>query len=235
MRLVGLAGLVLLLSSLLASAKAFPSSHSIHIHHHLAPGRSQDLLPVHTLERRKDKKSVPRPGLSPQSQNDFYEDVSRYAAQSYCEHLDIGSKVGTDGTVLWREGDGSYNPRVYIAFSPTLGLVVGHEGTNKTSIVSIAFDIDFSAVSPRPGLQWLGPGVKINKGFQQAWNDTSNSVMMKMKEFTKQYPDAGIVTTGHSLGASTGLLSALELSHNFNVSVRFVGFGLPRVGNRKVS
>jgi predicted lipase len=89
-------------------------------------------------------------------------------------------------------------------------------------------------VSPRPGLKWLGPGVRISKGLQQAWNTTSDSVMTKMKEFIGQYPDAGIVTTGHSLGASSALLTALMLNHHFNVSVKVVGVGLPRLGNRKV-
>lgn len=49
---------------------------------------------------------------------------------SYCTDLAVGSKVGSklDGTVLWKMGDGGTIQQVYVAYSPSLGIVVSYEG-----------------------------------------------------------------------------------------------------------
>jgi hypothetical protein len=51
-----------------------------------------------------------------------------FAADAYCTGLQNGSDVGTDGTVLWKMGDGNHLQMVYVAYSPTLGIVVAHQG-----------------------------------------------------------------------------------------------------------
>lgn len=40
----------------------------------------------------------------------------------------MDAKVGLDGVVLWKMGDGMKIQNVYVAYSKTLGIVVAHEG-----------------------------------------------------------------------------------------------------------
>lgn len=107
-------------------------------------------------------------------------------------------------------------------------------GTNKTSFTSVANDIKFRLTAPWKGLDWLEPGVKIGNGFQEVWDDTAQWVLDEVRKAKNQHPAASISTTGHSLGGSTSLLSALHLSHNLNTAVKVIAFGMPRTGNKKV-
>lgn len=47
---------------------------------------------------------------------------------SYCTDLQVGSRVGSDGTVLFKTGNGDDIQMAYVAYSPTQGIVVGHQG-----------------------------------------------------------------------------------------------------------
>lgn len=107
-------------------------------------------------------------------------------------------------------------------------------GTNKSSIASVANDLDFSLIAPFDTLNWLGPGVKIGRGFQEAWFDTALQILDQVKAIKQQYSNASIVVTGHSLGASTALLGALHLNHALEVPISTIVFGLPRTGNQAV-
>jgi pimeloyl-ACP methyl ester carboxylesterase len=89
-------------------------------------------------------------------------------------------------------------------------------------------------ISPWKGLEWLGPDVKIARGFQEAWDDSAQQVLDQVRLAKDRYPDARITTTGHSLGGAIALLGALHLSHFLSADVKVVVFGMPRVGNREV-
>jgi alpha-beta hydrolase superfamily lysophospholipase len=89
-------------------------------------------------------------------------------------------------------------------------------------------------VAPWKGLDWLEPGVKIGEGFQEVWDDTAQRVLDEVRKAKDRHPEASISTTGHSLGGSTALLSALHLNHNLNAPVKVIVFGMPRTGNKKV-
>lgn len=65
---------------------------------------------------------------SPQSTNDHYKELVSYAASAYCSNLEVGSKVGSDGSLLWKMGDGIRIQQVFIAYSESLGIVISHEG-----------------------------------------------------------------------------------------------------------
>jgi hypothetical protein len=52
----------------------------------------------------------------------------------------------------------------------------------------------------------------------------------------KKYPNATILTTGHSLGAALTTISALELSKKFPNRVKEIhNFGCPRIGNEELA
>jgi hypothetical protein len=126
MRLASLAGQVFLfLTCLAVPTIAIPFLHDIN--HLLYPAHKRSTTNI--IETRKVKKPpVVPPDLLPQSQIQVFKDIVEFAAISYCTSLDVGAKIGRDGVVIWRDGDGTYNPRVYIAHSDTLGLIIGHMG-----------------------------------------------------------------------------------------------------------
>lgn len=107
-------------------------------------------------------------------------------------------------------------------------------GTNRTSIDSIANDVDTRLLNPPKELEFLGSGIRISQGFQQAWKDTSQQVLIQVQILKEKYPDANIASTGHSLGAAIALLTSLHLKSALNVDVETVLFGLPRTGNKEV-
>lgn len=46
----------------------------------------------------------------------------------YCTNLAPGNSLGSDGTVLFAAGDGRDVQRVYVAHSPSQGVVVAYQG-----------------------------------------------------------------------------------------------------------
>ena len=54
----------------------------------------------------------------------------------------------------------------------------------------------------------------------------------RVLEWRKKYPKAPIHVTGHSLGASLSILTALELKKQFGNVAEVYNLGQPRVGNK---
>ena len=52
-----------------------------------------------------------------------------------------------------------------------------------------------------------------------------------VQSLLKQYPNARILTTGHSLGGALALIAAVELRRQFTAPVEVHSFGAPRIGN----
>ena len=58
----------------------------------------------------------------------------------------------------------------------------------------------------------------------------------KISALLQRYPNAQIITTGHSLGAALSAIAAIELKSIFNNAKVIVhNFGQPRVGNKKLA
>ncbi|KAK7047045.1 Alpha/Beta hydrolase protein, partial [Favolaschia claudopus] len=133
-------------------------------------------------------------------------------------------------------GDNAATPDAYVAYSRSRNqIIVGHEGTDPTVLLSIKNDVKFS---PTPLLTVLNvagtpSNDEVHNGFQTAWVQTSTVVLNAVKEVQAQVPDASVLVTGHSLGAAISLLDAIFLKQQLpsNTSVQVVGFGRPRVGN----
>ncbi|EPQ26550.1 uncharacterized protein PFL1_05872 [Pseudozyma flocculosa PF-1] len=159
-----------------------------------------------------------------------YQLPAQLAQGAYC-NLPVGGSIA-DLKILWTAGDGNDIPFVYVGYSPSKGIVVSHQGTNTKSFASILNDVDFFLDPTDSRLSFLGSDVKIHGGFQDTWKATADQVLAQVKAARTKYPNAGVFTTGHSLGAAISLLDALYLKNKLpGVSVTSATFGLPRTGN----
>lgn len=68
----------------------------------------------------------PAPVSASSTQLSSYIEPARLAAAAYCP-LTAGRVVGTQAKVLWATGDGRNVQRVYVAYSPSQGIVVAHQ------------------------------------------------------------------------------------------------------------
>ena len=137
-----------------------------------------------------------------------------------------------DATLLWTAGDGRSTPMVFVAYSPTKGVIVSHQGTNSSSFSSILNDADFAMDPINSRLSYLGD-VKVHGGFQDTWLRTADSVLAQVQSALSAHPGSAILTVGHSLGAAISLLDALYLKkHLPSNTVQSIVFGHPRTGNQ---
>ncbi|KAJ6566824.1 Alpha/Beta hydrolase protein [Mycena capillaripes] len=168
--------------------------------------------------------------------------IAAFAAAAYCVRAgvwDCGDSCDKipDTQLVFTIGDDAATPDVYVAYSQSRNqIIVGHEGTDPSQILSVENDIHFS---PTPLLTVLNvagtpDGVEVHNGFQTAWVQTSTLVLGAVKQLQAQVPDASVLVTGHSLGAAISLLDAIFLKQQLpsNTSIQVVGFGRPRVGNQ---
>jgi predicted lipase len=150
--------------------------------------------------------------------------------------------------VIWKAGDGINSQMVFIAQSPSLGIVISHQGTNKSSAASVENDIRMNQVSMHTSLTKIekkvtggqqeqnAEPISVADGFQNAWLQTSDDVLSQIENIIKQNPNQTITITGHSLGAAISLFDALAIQNKFKNSttkVETILFGSPRVGNQQ--
>lgn len=168
---------------------------------------------------------------SPLSDYQQYSFPAQLAQAAYCG-LAVGSTVG-DAKLLWTAGDGRSTPMVYVAYSPSKGVIVSHQGTNMSSFSSILNDADFGKDPVNSRLSYLGSGVEVHGGFQDTWLRTADSVLGQVQSALASHPGSSVLTVGHSLGAAISLLDALYLKNKLpSTAVHSVVFGQPRTGNQ---
>ncbi|SJX62485.1 related to triacylglycerol lipase precursor [Sporisorium reilianum f. sp. reilianum] len=187
-----------------------------------------------SIQARDAERFFVRDNAAPTSPLTNYQQYSfpaQLAQTAYCG-LAVGIKVG-DATLLWTAGDGRSTPMVYVAYSPSKGVIVSHQGTNTSSFASILNDADFDKDPVNSRLSYLGASVEVHGGFQDTWLRTADSVLAQVKSALASHPGSAVLTVGHSLGAAVSLLDALYLKKQLpSNSVRSIVFGQPRTGNQ---
>ena len=159
-----------------------------------------------------------------------YTYPAQLAQAAYCGQP-VNATVG-DAQLLWTAGDGSSIPMVYVAYSPTKGVIVAHQGTNTSSFASIINDADFTLDPVDSRLSYLGE-VQVHGGFQDTWLRTADSVLAQVQSALGQHPNSTVLTVGHSLGAALSLFDALYLKNQLpNSTVTSIVFGQPRTGDK---
>lgn len=192
------------------------------------PAGVQRSIQARDTERLAERGSTAAP--SPLSNYQQYTFPAQLAQAAYCGQP-VGAKVG-DATLLWTAGDGRSTPMVFVAYSPSQGVIVSHQGTNTSSFSSILNDADFGQDPINSRLSYLG-NVEVHGGFQDTWLRTADSVLAQVKSALASHPGSRVLTVGHSLGAAISLLDALYLKKQLpSNSVRSIVFGQPRTGDQ---
>jgi len=179
--------------------------------------------------------------LSP-SEISSFKPFTYFASAAYCNpkqtinwSCDGICKANSDFMPVASGGDGNAVQFWYVGFSPSQKtVVVAHQGTQPSQIDSDLTDLDV----PKKTLDAsLFPGVsssiEVHSGFADEQAKTARKVLSAVQKVMNDHKVSNVTVVGHSLGAALALLDAVYLRiHIFGVSVRIIGYGMPRVGNQ---
>ncbi|KAF9050948.1 Alpha/Beta hydrolase protein [Rhodocollybia butyracea] len=131
-------------------------------------------------------------------------------------------------------GDGSDTQFYFVGYDPSLdAVIVSHQGTDPEEIEDDLTDLfQLTAINPSlfPG---VSSSVEVHNGFGDEQAMTAPTILAAVQQAMSEHGTNSVTTTGHSLGAALSLLDALYLKVQIpSASVKFIGFGLPRVGNQ---
>jgi len=132
-------------------------------------------------------------------------------------------------------GDGSDVQFWYVGFSPSQGtVVVGHQGTDTSSIEADATDADAILKSLNPTLfPGVSSSVEAHSGFANEQAQTAPTILAAVQKAIAAHSATKVTIVGHSLGAAIALLDGVYLPlHISGVSFQVIGYGMPRVGNQ---
>jgi hypothetical protein len=137
--------------------------------------------------------------------------------------------------VLAAGGTGGEIPFYYIAHEPTSNsIVLAHQGTEASNILSIVNDAEFGLVNINSTRFPNTSGVQVHDGFQKTFERTADGVLSGVKSALSSTGATNVLVTGHSLGAAISTMDALMLKINLpsNIKMTTTVFGLPRGGNQ---
>jgi len=168
---------------------------------------------------------------------------AQFSRVAYCSSAAVTSwqcgepcqSLGGGIEVLQAGGDDGLIPMYFIAHDPaTESVVVAHQGTEKSSILSILNDVQIKLVELNatrfPGAD---ENIRVHDGFQKTFERTADGVLSGVQAALAETGANQVVVTGHSLGAAVAMMDALMLKQNLDPSVAITTtlFGLPRGGN----
>ncbi|KAG6829474.1 hypothetical protein H0H87_011346, partial [Tephrocybe sp. NHM501043] len=155
--------------------------------------------------------------------------VTSWKCGAPCESLGGGIEV------LQAGGDDELIPMYFIAHDPaTESIIVAHQGTESSSILSILNDVQIPLV-PLNSSRFpnAGEDVKVHEGFQKTFERTADGLLAGVKTGLASTGASKVLVTGHSLGAAVAMMDAIMLHQELDPSLQITTtvFGLPRGGN----
>ncbi|KAJ6493900.1 alpha/beta-hydrolase [Mycena vitilis] len=169
---------------------------------------------------------------------------AQFARVAYCASASITSwtcgapcDAVKNVTFLQQGGDQGLIPLYYIAHDQDAQtLVVAHEGTDASNILSIANDAQFG-LAPLNVTRFpesAGKNITVHAGFQDTFERTADSLLAGVLAGLKSTGVKKVLVTGHSLGAAIATMTGAMLKDAVDpsVDVTVTGFGLPRGGNQ---
>lgn len=138
--------------------------------------------------------------------------------------------------VLQTGGNSGSVPLYFIAHDPTSqSIVVAHQGTDPSNILSVLNDVEFGLTDLNTTLfPQGGDGVQVHSGFQDTFARTSDGILAGVQAALVSKGVSKVAVTGHSLGAAIATMDAVMLKQQLDpsISVSAAVFGLPRGGNQ---
>ncbi|KIM40235.1 hypothetical protein M413DRAFT_19420 [Hebeloma cylindrosporum] len=132
-------------------------------------------------------------------------------------------------------GDGNAVQTFFIGFSPSQNsVIVAHQGTDPTQLLSDLTDIDILMVNLDPKLfPGVSSSVHVHQGFRNEHAVTAPTILKEVKRLMLLKNTKKVALTGHSLGGALAELDSLFLTLNLpsSTSIKVVTYGVPRVGN----
>ncbi|OCH86837.1 lipase [Obba rivulosa] len=194
-------------------------------------------LPAPTLAKRQAITALS------QSQISSFTPFTFYASTAYCQPSatlawDCGANCEANPTFhpIASGGDGDGTPFWFVGFDPTLAtIIVAHEGTNTSEILSLLTDADIIQESLSSSLfPGVNSDIEVHSGFAGAQANSATDVLSAVESGISEFGATEVTVVGHSLGAAISLLDFVYLPLHLpaDITVRFVGYGLPRVGNQ---
>ncbi|KAF8508907.1 Alpha/Beta hydrolase protein [Gautieria morchelliformis] len=132
-------------------------------------------------------------------------------------------------------GDGDVTQFWYVGFDPALNtVVVGHQGTDPTKLVADLTDADFFLTSLDQTMFPGTSGLEVHNGFGATQARSAPAILAATQGALSAHGTNRVTLVGHSLGAAISLIDAIYLPlHLPSTTIfKFVGYGLPRVGNQ---
>lgn len=153
--------------------------------------------------------------------------------ETYCIDSKVGMTIG-DAKLVWQFGDGNVTQRSLVYLSKSLGVVLAIEGTNQSSSMSKMHTYMPMFAEPEHILRHNWPkGALVNWGFMWSYMEIVDYVLPAIRDAMKKYNETRVSITGHSQGASVGLLAALHLNSVIPGGIyRSFGFAPTRMGNK---
>ncbi|KAI0326028.1 lipase [Cubamyces sp. BRFM 1775] len=177
-----------------------------------------------------------------QSEVATYTPYTHYASAGYCKpaatlawNCGANCEANPSFIPVASGGDSVVTQFWFVGYDPTLGeVIVSHQGTDPDEILPLLEDADIILESLDPGLfPGVSSGVHAHSGFAGSQSRSASDVLAAVRTALSKFDASKITVTGHSLGAAIGLIDSVFLHLQLpKAAIRFVGYGLPRVGNQ---
>ncbi|KAJ7577432.1 alpha/beta-hydrolase [Mycena floridula] len=170
---------------------------------------------------------------------------AQFSRVAYCSTPSVTSwncggscaALGSNVKVLQSGGDDGLIPMYFIAHDvDTDSIVVAHQGTEPTNILSVLNDVKLllTDLNSTRFTSIGGLGIQVHEGFQETFERTADGVLSGVQSALSSTGAKKVVVTGHSLGAAIATLDSMMLKQVLDpsITVTTTVFGLPRVGNQ---
>ncbi|KJA29030.1 hypothetical protein HYPSUDRAFT_33536 [Hypholoma sublateritium FD-334 SS-4] len=167
---------------------------------------------------------------------------TQFARAAYCPTAELQSwncgeacAANSDFEPTLVGGDGNDIQIYFVGFSPSQqSIIVAHEGTDPTQLLSDLTDVDILMGNLSPTLfPGVSSSVQVHEGFRDEHALTATTILTEVQRLMSVKSTQSVTVIGHSLGGALAELDALFFALNLpsSTSITAITYGTPRVGN----